>query len=188
MTTKTKAKRGRTSKFGSTKAKPPATLDPTNPVALLLIPGRPTCNVRGCKMMAMALKNYNMVGPSHYFAKICDYHKREKTAKKKGMTTKEYMASLHPTRKFKKDYCENRDGRLKLINPSTGKIYKCTNTILDVNYHLEADHIRGNHNKKATADTIQTLCVMCHKSKTYKNGDNVTPRYSSSKWSRTKRT
>lgn len=168
--------------------KTPASVDHTNPTALLLIPGRPTCNVSGCKSAVKTSKRYKAGASRYWFGELCSHHTLERTAKNKGMTTEALRASLHPTHKFKKDYCENRDGRLKLINPATGKIWKCTNEILDIYCQLEADHIHGNHNKKATADTIQTLCVMCHKSKTYKNGDHATPTLSSSKWSRTKRT
>jgi hypothetical protein len=178
MTTKTKA-------FIYKAEKPPASVDPNNPAALLLIPGRPNCNVKGCKLV---VKTSKKAGTSHYrFLKRCSFHTLEATAKKKGMTIQAYKASVHPVHKFKKDYCENRDGRLGLIHPITSKIWKCNNEILDIYCQLEADHIHGNHNKKATAKTIQTLCVMCHRLKTIVNGENNTPTLSSSKWSRTRR-
>ena len=188
MTTKTKAKpKAKRGRPPTLKAKPPATADPNKPKALLLIPGRPTCTVKGCKLVAKAHKNYNMRGPSHYFQKHCGFHAKEKIAKKKGLENDAYSASIHRTRKFLKNYCENRDGRLKVIDKATGKIHKCTNKIIDIYCELQADHIDGNHNKKATAKTIQTLCANCHRLKTKKNGDHVTPRYSSSKWSRANR-
>lgn len=61
---------------------------------------------------------------------------------------------------IKKNYCENRDGRLG---------YVCTTTI-PYPGALELDHMDGDpsHN---IADNIQTLCKVCHSYKSHKNKD-----------------
>lgn len=61
---------------------------------------------------------------------------------------------------FKKNYCENIDGRLG---------YKCTATI-QFGGQLELDHINGNHYMNFTWN-VQTLCKNCHSYKSYINGD-----------------
>jgi len=63
----------------------------------------------------------------------------------------EYLNSKHPYRKYRKDYCENRDGRLG---------FKCTTTIV-WDGMLDVDHIDEDpsHNKPAN---LQTLCKCCH--------------------------
>lgn len=63
----------------------------------------------------------------------------------------EYLNSTHPYRKYRKDYCENIDGRLN---------YKCTTTIV-WDGQLDVDHIDedpGNNNPT----NLQTLCKCCH--------------------------
>ena len=65
---------------------------------------------------------------------------------------------------YRKDYCENIDGRLG---------FKCTTTITDLvpwEYQLDADHIDGNH-KNNIKENIQTLCPTCHRVKTHQNKD-----------------
>ena len=65
---------------------------------------------------------------------------------------------------FRKDYCENIDGRLGFI---------CTTTITDVipkECQLDADHIDGNPSNNV-AENIQTLCKCCHAVKTHLNKD-----------------
>ena len=63
----------------------------------------------------------------------------------------EYRNSIHPYRKFRKDYCENIDGRLG---------YTCTTTIVHM-VQLDVDHKDGNHlNNKPK--NLQTLCKCCH--------------------------
>ena len=85
-------------------------------------------------------------------------------AKKRGLSVSEYRDSSHISRKYKKEYCENIDGRLGFI---------CTTTIL-IKSTLHVDHVDGNpHNN--TQSNCQTLCASCHAHKTKTNGDNNTP-------------
>jgi len=64
---------------------------------------------------------------------------------------------------IKKDYCENRDGRLGFVCDAT------------IRYHgqLEEDHIDGNPTNDDPANK-QTLCGLCHPYKTWKNKDGQT--------------
>ena len=68
--------------------------------------------------------------------------------------------SIHPSRKYRKDYCENIDGRLG---------FKCTTKITEdmiMAGVLEVDHIiprtKGGKNNE---ENLQTLCCNCHKMK-----------------------
>ena len=85
-------------------------------------------------------------------------------AKNAGMTVAEYTNQFHPYRKYRKDYCENVDGRLG---------YKCTTTIV-IAAQLEVDHIDGNPSNNNPGN-LQTLCACCHKYKTLTNEDYATP-------------
>jgi hypothetical protein len=64
---------------------------------------------------------------------------------------------------FRKDYCENIDGRLD---------YTCTTTIVAPRWQLEVDHIDGN-NQNNDESNFQTLCSCCHRYKTMMNEENL---------------
>lgn len=63
--------------------------------------------------------------------------------------------------KYRKDYCENRDGRLGIVCAWTGPFEKG---------QLGCDHIDGNRFNNDESN-IQTLCSMCHARKTHMNKD-----------------
>jgi len=69
---------------------------------------------------------------------------------------------------YRKDYCENIDGRLG---------FKCTTTIIDAEWQLDADHINGDPTSHETlgAAAIQTLCKCCHAIKTKNEKDYMSP-------------
>ena len=69
---------------------------------------------------------------------------------------------------YRKDYCENIDGRLG---------FKCTTTIIDPEWQLDADHINGDPTSHETlgAAAIQTLCKCCHAIKTKNEKDYMSP-------------
>ncbi len=91
--------------------------------------------------------------------------KKEKTAKNAGFNSiTEYVNSIHPYRKHRKDFCENIDGRLG---------YKCTSTIVWEGM-LDVDHIDGNPTNNSEAN-LQTLCKCCHAYKTNQEQDWLTP-------------
>ena len=70
----------------------------------------------------------------------------------------------HPYKKYRKDYCENIDGRLG---------FKCSTTIV-WDGQLDCDHINGNPSDNRE-ENIQTLCKCCHAYKGWINGDSSTP-------------
>jgi len=95
----------------------------------------------------------------------CTSHHAIYRAKNKGLASaQEWYNSFHPYRKFRKDYCENVDGRLG---------FKCTTTIAWVGM-LQVDHIDGNPTNN-TEENMQTLCACCHVYKTWKEKDSKTP-------------
>ena len=57
---------------------------------------------------------------------------------------------------YRKDYCENIDGRLG---------FKCSTTIIDMRWQLEVDHINENHADNRE-ENLQTFCACCHRIKT----------------------
>ena len=65
-------------------------------------------------------------------------------------------------KQHRKTYCENLDGRLG---------FKCTTTIVDVEYQLEVDHIDENHDNNDISN-LQTLCACCHRIKTKYRREN----------------
>lgn len=69
---------------------------------------------------------------------------------------------------YRKDYCENVDSRLG---------FKCTTTIIDPEWQLDADHINGDPTSHLTigAAAIQTLCKCCHAIKTKQQRDYMSP-------------
>ena len=74
-------------------------------------------------------------------------------AHKEGFTsTQEWLNSKHPWRKYRKDYCENIDGRLGG--------YKCTTTIV-WDGMLDVDH-KDEDPSNNTPKNLQTLCKCCH--------------------------
>ena len=106
----------------------------------------PRCNAVGCN------KKTSLVGTDiegkPLFTTYCPDHLNLSTA---------YLA-------YRKDYCENKDGRLG---------FTCTTTIT-MNAMLQVDHIDGNPKNNDTQN-LQTLCACCHIHKTITNKDYLTP-------------
>ena len=137
---------------------------------------RPICTHRGCKKECQFIGSYRKDG-SAIFRNLCSKHHNIKVAKKHGlqritqvmaknagMTEAEYNNKDHPYRKHRKDYCENRDGRLG---------FKCRYKIR-VSGQLQVDHISGNPSNNRR-NNLQTLCANCHLFKTSLFGDSKTP-------------
>ena len=77
-------------------------------------------------------------------------------AHKEGFSSSsEWLNSKHPYRQYRKDYCENIDGRLN---------YKCTTTVI-WDGMLDVDHIDEDPSNNKPAN-LQTLCKCCHAYKT----------------------
>lgn len=104
----------------------------------------PTCINTGCdKKCAVAKKSFRGVIRHRLVCGACHRASYGKQKYKKGVTP------------WKKNYCENKDGRLG---------FKCKAVIKD-SCQLQMDHINGDrHNNEQ--DNVQTLCANCHSWKT----------------------
>lgn len=88
----------------------------------------------------------------------------KKRADAAGMSVTDLVNSTHPYRKYRKEFCENRDKRLG---------YKCNYKIRHTG-QLQVDHKNGNPDDNRPAN-LQTLCANCHIFKTHAKGDYKTP-------------
>lgn len=95
---------------------------------------------------------------------LCKNHHYESIAVRKGMSKIKLINSWHPYRKYRKNFCENIDGRLG---------YKCTATIVWEG-QLQVDHINGVPNDNRP-ENLQTLCACCHVYKSNINEDYASP-------------
>ena len=123
------------------------------------------CSVEGCFDLGQNMGTKRADGTLVRRNK-CPKHHAEFQANKKGLTSTEWTNSFHPYLKYRKDYCENIDGRLG---------HKCTTTIV-WSGQLDTDHINGDPTSHETlgAAAMQTLCKSCHAYKTWKYGDGQT--------------
>lgn len=136
----------------------------------------PICSNKGCKNECHISGKkpdgsirYRKICAHHHFSKIIKKHGAksmgEVVARNAGFKTSvAYLNSKHPYRKYRVEYCENRDGRLG---------FKCRYKIR-VSSQLQVDHKNGkpNDNRKRN---LQTLCANCHEYKSVMNGDKNTP-------------
>lgn len=104
--------------------------------------GKPKCVVEGCERPGQHQGKYRKDGSTIYRAK-CHLHN----------ALQYNMEGAHKL--FKKNICENIDGRLGFV---------CTTTTLD-SCQLEVDHVNNNHKDNDPAN-LDTLCSCCHKYKT----------------------
>lgn len=135
---------------------------------------RPTCQTEGCSKPAALIRNTDKGPKWRKWCTQCHSHRTAELhglktlvqvcAKNAGMTVTQYTNQWHPYLKFRKDYCENQDGRLG---------FKCTTTIFWQGM-LDVDHINGDPEDHREAN-LQTLCKCCHAYKTVKSGDYATP-------------
>lgn len=102
---------------------------------------------------------------------------RHLTAHRHGLTVTAYNHRNHPYLQYRKDYCENVDGRLGFVCTFTAPTaQQLEATGLDGTFQgwLQVDHKDGNHTNN-DPNNLQTLCACCHNIKTYQNGDHATP-------------
>ena len=104
----------------------------------------------------------------HHTARIAEKHgmptAKHVTASRQGLSVTEYKNRSHRYLKYRKDHCENVDGRLG---------YVCTTTIPGT-YVLDVDHVDGNPSNNDPSN-LQTLCKVCHAHKTIVYRDYETP-------------
>jgi len=112
---------------------------------------RPICSVEGCN--SLVAPTGKRKDGSTIYKKVCSEHHKQIH----GIGDWKY-------KKYRKDYCENRDGRLG---------FKCRYKIRYVG-QLQVDHINGNPTDN-DPQNLQTLCANCHAFKTWKNQDRKTP-------------
>ena len=123
-----------------------------------------TCKFIGCNTLGQHLGKYNKDGTIRRRS-LCSNHHYIYTAAKKGLNKNQWKNSFHKYKKYRKEYCENIDGRLG---------FKCTATIVNPYWQLDADHINGNPTNNEEAN-IQTLCSNCHRMKTMISADGKSP-------------
>ena len=109
------------------------------------------CSIEGCDKLGQPIGSYLKDGTKVRRDK-CQPHHFALTANKAGhKSTTAWLNVTHRYRKFRKDYCENIDGRLG---------FECTSTIFWPGM-LDVDHKDGNHDNN-NPDNLQTLCKCCH--------------------------
>ena len=136
---------------------------------------RPVCETKGCDNPAHMVKdyydgwaNYRRYCGSCHSKRTAEKHGLKNItqviAKNAGLTVSEYTNQFHPYRRYRKDYCENIDGRLTFV---------CTTTIV-WDGMLDVDHKNGDPSDNSESN-LQTLCKCCHAYKTNKEQDYLTP-------------
>jgi hypothetical protein len=144
---------------------------------------RPRCGVSGCNR-PRAIQQTCVDGRPRY-RHVCDAHHSQRTASKYGyeriaqitasrlgISETQYRNRSHPSRKYRKPYCENVDGRLGFVCTTTIPKTLPNGKVFDG--WLDVDHIDGNPNNN-NVENFQTLCSCCHAYKTLVNGDSKTP-------------
>lgn len=110
------------------------------------------CKVEGCTRLGQHMGKYRKDGSPVRRAKCAKHHSIE------------YGLGNWNYKQYRKNFCENTDGRLGFV---------CTSIIIDPAWQLDADHINGNPGDNR-AENIQTLCKCCHAIKTRDEKDYLT--------------
>ena len=128
---------------------------------------------------------------------VCSVHHRLYLAKKNGLETVsqfhtmvmknvatrngfssivEYNNSKHPYRKYRKEYCENIDGRLGFICTYTPPPQELIEEVIESGFYsgIEVDHIDGIPSNNAP-ENLQSLCGNCHNFKGLAEKDYLSP-------------
>ena len=131
----------------------------------------PRCSEPGCSN-ERAVQDWHWTSGEPVYRTVCSQCHQQRTAKryaektgadwirniddvvahKAGFTSHaDYVNSRHPYRQYRKDHCENQDGRLGFV---------CTTTIAWSGM-LDVDHIDENPSNDNPSN-FQTLCKCCH--------------------------
>jgi len=110
------------------------------------------CSVEGCNKLGQHMGKYRKDGSPVRRAKCVKHHSID------------YGIKDWAYKKYRKDYCENVDGRLG---------FTCTSTIVDAEWQLDGDHRNGDPSDNRP-ENIQTLCKCCHAIKTRDEKDYLT--------------
>ena len=123
---------------------------------------RPKCQVPGCNRGAQNTGAYKPDGSIRWRKSkganggyVCQKCHRIYHATQKGISLTDWENGFHPYRKYRKEYCENKDARLG---------FKCTAKIIWEGM-LAVDHIDENNNNN-NLKNHQTFCHNCHAYKT----------------------
>lgn len=111
------------------------------------------CEVPGCNKLGQHMGKYRIDGSVIRRAKCAKHH------------CIDYNIGGWDYKQHRKDFCENKDGRLGFV---------CTSNIVDPEWQLDADHINGDPSNNSS-ENIQTLCKCCHVIKTRDEKDYLTP-------------
>jgi hypothetical protein len=118
---------------------------------------RPICSVEECQYPCRIDKRRK--DGSIKYKKCCSYHLKNKP--KPVPIPQKLKKTLY---RFKKLFCENKDGRLGYVCNFTMQIFS----------QLEVDHIDGDPYNNDLSN-LQTLCCNCHRYKTMMNKDHRSP-------------
>lgn len=160
---------------------------------LCITADRPTCQNKDCCSPTAAIKHhYDDAGkrvatswrkfcPKCHTSRTAAKHGLQRisqiTAKRAGMSETHYRNQFHPYLKYRKTFCENKDGRLGFVCNTvlpTQDMLKAAGLNWTPDQFLQVDHINGNP-KDNRPENLQTLCSHCHTIKGIQNGDHLTP-------------
>jgi len=149
----------------------------------------PICEVPGCCAPAQFTQK-NKAGERRYRKSswvrrdydapngwCCATHHMNHLAKQNSFaSTTQWKNSKHPYRKYRKDYCENIDGRLGFKCTYTPPPQELIEKVIESGFYsgIEVDHIDGDPSNN-DPENLQSLCGCCHHFKGLAYKDYLSP-------------